>query len=397
MGKHVAKKSASSRARRERARYDETEYGGYSDPQKPRRGQKKWPFIIIIVVVILIILAESAYLLFGHYYSKLNVQSSLTEDARASAIARVTEETLREEEEEPREGYEEKSAEQVDDLQAQIQAQLAAAGGSVMSNEDVINVLLIGSDARSRSELARSDVMMLISLNKNTHRIVLTSFMRDIYTYIPDYGYNRLNAPYAIAGADYLIETLEADFGIDIDNYAAVNFYDFADIIDAIGGVDLELTNGEVDFINEIVYGDQADMGVGTGAVWLDYSADGHYHLNGTQALAHCRNRRTAGSDADRTDRQRTVITAMINGAKSLSLSELNSLANVVLPMVTTDLSQGDCLSLILKAPEYLGYEVTSLRIPEVAYSFATINGMAVISIDFQQNAAVIQDAIYGG
>ena len=238
--------------------------------------------------------------------------------------------------------------------------------------------------------------MMLVSANQRTHKIVLTSLMRDIYTYIPGYGYNRLNTPNAIAGPDYLVETLEADFGVDINNYAMVNFYDFANIIDILGGVDLNLTGAEVDFINgQAYYGEQASLGVGAGAVYLENAGDGLYHLNGTQALAHCRNRSSAGSDYDRTERQRTVISALIAKAKALSLTELYSLANSVLPMVTTDLTQGDCLSLLLKSADYLSYDLETLRIPAVDYSGAMINGMSVITIDFESNAAVIQDAIY--
>ena len=403
----MSRRSRSNRRGRSR-RYDDYDYDyeyeyqddGYDDYddyddyyERPRRGHKAL-FIIFIVLAVLIILAEIAYLAFGHYYNLLDFRSGLSASERAAAIAGFDASTLREEEEID-EGYEIATDAEIADIQSRIQAHLAA-GGTLISDDDVVNILLIGTDARTRTEAARSDAMILVSLNKRTQKIVLTSFMRDIYTYIPDYGYNRLNAPYAIAGADYLIETLEADFGVSIDSYAAVNFYDFADIIDTLGGVDLTLTNAEVDFINGQVFDEQLQLGVGTGPVWLDYEASGYYHLNGTQALAHCRNRSSAGSDADRTDRQRAVISEMITKAKGMSISELNSLLDVVLPMVVTDLTQADCLSLILHSGEYLGYTVESIRIPAVSYSFTTISGMSVISVDFAANAAVIQDAIYG-
>ena len=233
-------------------------------------------------------------------------------------------------------------------------------------------------------------------MNQRTKKIILTSFMRDIYTYIPGYGYNRLNTPNSIAGPDYLIETLEYDFGIDINNYAMVNFYAFADVIDTLGGIDLALTDREVDFINgQAYYGEQANLGVGTGAVYLDYSSDGWYHLNGTQALAHCRNRSSAGSDFDRTSRQRTVINTLLERAKSVPLSELYTLANVVLPMVTTDLTQGDCLSLLLKSGDYLTYDIVQYRVPGDNYDLAMISGMSVIQINFETSAANLQDFIY--
>lgn len=368
-----------------------------AEAESPRseavKGPKKSFVIAFVIVAVLIILAEIAYLIFGHFYSMLNYDAGLSNSALLQAIAAYNapdepEETL------PA-GATNATDQEILDMQALIQEQLNRSGGSRMSDADVINILLIGTDARSLDESARSDVMMLASLNKRAHKIVLTSFMRDIYTYIPNYGYNRLNCPYSIAGAGYLIDTLEADFGVEINNYAAVNFYSFADIVDTVGGVDLALTDAEVDFINDQVFGEQAYLGIGE-TEWLEYSPSGLYHLNGGQALAHCRNRSSSGSDYDRTERQRTTIATLLEKARSLSLNELYSLLDTVLPMVSTDLTQGDCLSLILSSSEYLGYEVETLRIPAADYSDAYINGMAVLSIDFTSNARILQETIYG-
>ena len=367
---------------------------------RERRGLPRGVRIVILVVAVLLVLVLAGYLVFSHFYGKLNRVTAMTESQKAEAIAAYTasvpaEEPTEESEEIPQD-IEVIEEDKVRDIHDVIQEQLAASGGSLISDKDVINILLIGTDARSLNEKARSDVMLLISANQKTKKIVITSFMRDIYTYIPGYGYNRLNTPNSIAGPDYLIETLEYDFGIDINNYALVNFYAFADIIDELGGIDMELSNSEVDFINrQAYYGEQATLGVGTGAIFLDYSSDGRYHLNGTQALAHCRNRSSAAGDFDRTSRQRAVIGTLIEQARSLPLSELYNLANVVLPMVTTDLTQGDCLSLLLKSGDYLGYEIETCSIPAVDYSLVMISGMSVIQINFESNAAYLQDVIY--
>ena len=370
-------------------------------PAPERRGLPRGVKIVIIVVAILLVLVLAAYLVFSHFYGKMNYTEAMTESERADAIAAYTvgQAQLPAEPEEPEEIPEDAEVipeEKVQDIQDVIQEQLAASGGSLISDKDIINILLIGTDARNMNEKARSDVMLLVSVNQRTKKIILTSFMRDIYTYIPGYGYNRLNTPNSIAGPDYLIETLEYDFGIDINNYAMVNFYAFADVIDTLGGIDLALTDREVDFINgQAYYGEQANLGVGTGAVYLDYSSDGWYHLNGTQALAHCRNRSSAGSDFDRTSRQRTVINTLLERAKSVPLSELYTLANVVLPMVTTDLTQGDCLSLLLKSGDYLTYDIVQYRVPGDNYDLAMISGMSVIQINFETSAANLQDFIY--
>ncbi len=357
-----------------------------------RRGLPRGVKIVIIVVAVLLVLVLAAYLVFSHFYGKMNYAATMTESERADAIAAYTVEEAQlpaepEEPEEIPEDVEVVPEEKVKDIQDVIQEQLAASGGSLISDKDIINILLIGTDARKMNEKARSDVMLLVSVNQRTKKIILTSFMRDIYT---------LNTPNAIAGPDYLVETLEYDFGIDINNYALVNFYAFADVIDTLGGIDIALSNSEVDFINrQAYYGEQAELGVGTGAIYLDYSSDGWYHLNGTQALAHCRNRSSAGSDFDRTSRQRTVISTLLERAKSVPLSELYNLANVVLPMVTTDLTQGDCLSLLLKSGDYLTYDIVQYRVPGDNYNLTMISGMSVIQINFETSAAYLQDFIY--
>ena len=286
--------------------------------------------------------------------------------------------------------------EEVESIQEKIRSQLRE--GDLASDKEVLNILLIGTDARDVDEQARSDVMMLVSLNRNTRKIILTSFMRDIYTYIPDYGYNRLNLPYVIGGAECLIETLESSFGVDIDNYVAVNFFAFADAVDAVGGIDLELSRSEVDFINRQAYsGEQKDLGVGDGPVYLEYSEDGWYHIDGTQTLAHCRNRSSIGSDFDRTSRQRDVISALMERLKSISLSQAFKLITTVLPTVTTDLSLGDCLSLLFRSGQYLKYDVETCRVPgDTEYSGAMIDGMAVLVVDFDAASARVHETIYG-
>ena len=396
--KHAApkeKKSSVPKAVSER----DSEWINETEPDNhhgAKKNSRKALTIVIVVLAVIAVLLLAAYLVFSHFYSKMNYERAVAEPSLVASS-----DIMGDEDEEPVDSGLNATEQEIMDMQAMIQEQLRRMGGSKMSDADIINVLLIGTDARSRTEAARSDVMMLASLNKKTQKIVLTSFMRDIYTYIPGLdSYNRLNAPYALggsggSGAALLIGTLEQDFGVEINNYAAVNFYDFAAIIDSVGGIDIPLTNSEVDFINDQVYGEQAYLGVGE-VEWLEYTDGGTAHLNGTQALAHCRNRSSSGSDYDRTERQRTVVAAIIAKAKTLSLEELGNLLNEILPLVTTDLTQADCLSLLASSAEYLSYEVETLRIPAVDYYDTYINGMAVIGIDFSSNAQVIQDTIYG-
>ena len=163
-----------------------------------------------------------------------------------------------------------------------------------------INILLIGQDSRSRTGRSLSDAMILVTINKQTKTITLTSLMRDLYVQIPGYYNNRLNYTYGWGGFDLLDRTLENNFGVRVDGNLEVNFYRFAQLIDILGGVDLELRNDEAAWINR-------DTG-------YEGLVGGLQHLNGEQALGYSRIRSLDGdADFSRTARQRKVLTALFN------------------------------------------------------------------------------------
>lgn len=265
-----------------------------------------------------------------------------------------------------------------------------------MKQDGVTNILLIGNDSRKDGEDGRSDAMILLSVSNQTKTIHLTSLLRDMYVEIPGYQSNRLNAAYAYGGTELLLETIEHNFDIEVNRYMLVNFQAFANLVDAAGGVDLEVTNDEVKYINAYLVEYNQLEGKPEGTDYLDSSLSGMIHLNGPQALAYCRNR-YIGTDFGRTERQRKVISAVIGKAPKALLNHPIELAEGMLDNMTTNLTKKEISSLIMKAPQMLGYDIVQGTIPiEGSYTPATIRKMSVLEIDFEKNKKYLQKEIYG-
>lgn len=262
--------------------------------------------------------------------------------------------------------------------------------------EGVKNILLIGNDSRTEDESGRSDAMILVSISSRTNTIHMTSLLRDIYVDIPGHDGNRLNAAYAYGGPELLMETLEENFDIEVNRYMLVNFQAFANLVDAVGGVDLEVTNEEVQYINGYLVEYNQLQGNPEGTDYLDTSLSGTIHLNGPQALAYCRNR-YIGTDFARTERQRKVLEAAIKSAPLALVTNGGELIDGVMSNITTNLTKSELNGLMLQAPAMLTYDMISGSIPlEGTYSNANIRGMAVLEVDFEANKEYIQTEIYG-
>ena len=237
-----------------------------------------------------------------------------------------------------------------------------------LENDNLINILLVGQDSRT-GKRERSDTMIVLSINPDTGEVSMISFMRDLYVQMPE-GYmdNRMNAAYQLGGFPYLYEVLEKNFGLKCAGGFEVNFDGFTQVVDAVGGVDVELTSAEARI-------------VGDGAV------AGMNHLNGTQALAYSRIRKI-DSDFNRTSRQRTVVMALFDRIKGSDVNTLIDLTNTLLPMMTTDLTNSQILSLVMKlAPKLSGMKIESYRIPvDGGYYDATIRGMMVLVPYLEKN-----------
>lgn len=251
----------------------------------------------------------------------------------------------------------------------------------VDSGRNVINILLVGQDTYSKTSRSRTDSMILCTINKSTKTLTLTSFMRDMYVRIPGYYSQRLNAAYVLGGFETLYDALEFNFGVVVDDGVAVNFASFAEVIDTVGGVEVELTGAEARHLNGQPYGWHLSEGVNL--------------LDGEQALAYSRIRKL-DSDFNRTSRQRAVIMALVEKAKKMSATELLSMIDVLCGMVITDMNTDEILftakELLPLLPELT---VVTQRIPvDGEYQSVMIDGMAVLLPDLEANREILVQTI---
>ena len=249
---------------------------------------------------------------------------------------------------------------------------------------NLLNILLIGQDAREGDEQARSDSMILCSYNKKTNTLTMTSFLRDLYVEIPGHGSNRINAAYSFGGTKLLKKTLEHNFGLYIDGSIEVNFSHFSEIIDHLGGVEIQLRQDEAKVINKQ-----------TGSSL----SEGLQKLNGSQALAYSRIRNLdIDGDFSRTDRQRKVINALVDAFRDIRITELTPLLNDLLPMITTDLNPGQILFCGLEiVPNLSAMETSSQRIPaDGTFTDKTIDGMAVLAADMAAQRQHLKSTLLG-
>lgn len=250
----------------------------------------------------------------------------------------------------------------------------------LIESKGVIKILLLGTDVWDDGSRGRSDVIMLATLNEKTGDLSLISFQRDTYVQIPGYKDNRINAAYAFGGTKLLKEVLKLNFGLTVDGVVAIDFTHFEQLIDALGGVDIELTQKEADHLNE--QGATLTAGVN--------------HLNGKWALAYSRIRKI-DSDFGRTSRQRTVMNAIFQAYKDISISEIPGMLSTVLPMVSTDMSDGEIISYATKVLTAGADAIHSRSIPFTgAYQNQTIRKMMVLVPDLEKCHEALQQFIYG-
>ena len=249
---------------------------------------------------------------------------------------------------------------------------IAESNGITLKQESgVTNIMLFGEDNHKDGENGRADSMILLSIDKNNGQLKQTSFMRDIFVSIPGYDDNKLNAAYAFGGAKLACETIENNFGIKIDDYMIVDFNSFTDIVDSLGGIDLELTYNEIAYINWQSYRnnqteDEDELKKDEYEYYED--KDGYsvalVHVNGRQALWYARDRDSAGSDFDRTQRQRIVISTIFTKLKESNPFTLLGTVFSVSKYLSTDINP---ISLTGKGFELLGalgYDRQENRLP---------------------------------
>lgn len=311
---------------------------------------------VVLGVVLAVMLGGTIYI--SHLYNQMNYVDPSTQET----LSREELEQIMEEEKDPNASGPELDPDA--EIDTDHNTQIGGRGSGI------VNILLIGQDRRPGESRARSDSMILCTFNKETGKLVMTSFLRDLWVEIPGYGNNRLNAAYSAGGMGLLNQTLERNFGIIVDGNIEVDFSQFSQIVDLLGGVEIELRQDEANLINREC-GSSLSAGLQT--------------LYGKEALAYARIRKLdADSDFSRTNRQRKVLTSLVEKFKDSDRNTLLKLLNQVLPMVTTDMTQSEIIGLAMEVfPLLMNLEIGSQRIPaDGAFHYATISGMSVVAAD---------------
>ncbi len=273
------------------------------------------------------------------------------------------------------------------DANSYVQQPSDAPQWDVLSDKQVTNILLIGTD-RVKDGLRRSDTMMLVSIDNKSKKVKLTSFLRDLYVEIPGVGKNKLNASYSNGGAALTMQTIENNFRINIDKFVSIDVDSFAEIIDKMGGIEVNISQAEADEMNRVKH---AQMSAGTN------------HMRGTLALYYSRIR-IIDSDFGRTNRQRKVIGCMVDKLKSKNPIELSSLLHDYMGYVTTNLSDGEMLSLAASAMSIMSYPMETMHMPESGMYIdrSEKNGNAIPGVgdvldpDLEENSKALREFIYG-
>lgn len=213
--------------------------------------------------------------------------------------------------------------------------------GVQLENKGYRNIAIFGVDSREDSyEDTRSDGIIIASINEETKDVKLFSVYRDSYLEIDGHGLDKVTHAYAYGGAELAINTLNKNLDLDIKEFISVNFEAVIDIINEVGGIELDIEQAEIPYINS--------WGNGTKII-----KSGKNLLNGSQALAYARIRSTAGGDYKRTERMRNVLIATFDKAKGLNIKELNNILNTLLPEVSTNITINDMREFIANALNY--------------------------------------------
>lgn len=370
-----------------------------SEMRKKRKKKKKNIFFRVILVVILLLLTSGAFLTLTpagrkiltrlaveYMYSRMDTENKDTKkktkdnkDTKGSEVV---------EEEELVKG---EITENID------LSEMSDTFKNALHEEGVYNLLLLGVESvyDKNDAHGRTDSIMIATINTKQKTLGLTSLMRDSVVKIPGYKDNRINAAYALGGVPLMYETIAENYGLRLDGSAIVGFDSFQQVIDDLGGVEIELTEGEAQYLNTTNYiSKKKNRNV----------KPGKNILNGNQALgyARVRYRKSIDGSADdfgRTSRHRRIMNAIFQKMKKANPASLIKVMNTVLPKVKTDVSKSNAASYLAELLELSieGVPLDNLRLPENgAYWRLQANGIDAIGVDFEKTRLSLLNFVFG-
>lgn len=257
-----------------------------------------------------------------------------------------------------------------------------------------INILLLGSDKRNENENGRSDTIMIATLDKENGQLKLTSIMRDLYVSIPDRQDNRINAAYSFGGPRLAMRTINQNFNLNLTRYVTVDFFGLEEIINALGGVEIDVKEKEIKYINSVISQlNDLDKKKRTSP---QITRSGLQLLDGKQAVAYSRIRKVGNGDSERTERQRRVMVQMFDTIKSINPMKLPNLATSIIPYIDTNIPASEMISLGTSVLGIKDKQIYEYRVPaKDSYTEQTIRGMAVYVPDLRENTELLHDFLY--
>lgn len=389
--------------------------GRYNNGDRAKSGGGVWKIILIVILCVVLVLG----LLFGAAYfyldSKLNKVRQATFEEKDVSGQDLSALIGNLDDPNPTISISESTAPTEEATEETTQPATESDYGETGK---IVNVLIIGQDSREGEESKLADGIMLLTLNKETRTLTTTSFLRDSYVKLADYrghtcGWNRINTSYALgyswygdAGAMEMLNlTLENNYGVKVDANIELSMFSLVDIVDAIGGVDIELVGEE--YTKMLEWQDQFNAQYeALGISWYRHVDihEGMNTLNGDMALAYARERHVNDADSDmkRTARQRKVMSAMLDKLVSMSPQQLNELIDKVLWWITTDLSKDEIKTYIKELTPYLfDLKLVSNQCPAEGTYWGEMvelpDGLSgVLKIDFEANRRILQAVMNG-
>lgn len=266
--------------------------------------------------------------------------------------------------------------------------------------EGYTDIAIFGVDNRSNGDTdsGNSDVIMVASINKDTKKIKLISVYRDTFLdtdvgYSTGINFHKVNRAYAYGGHEQAVKVLNANLDLDIEHFVTVDFRAVTDLVDAVGGVDIDIDSAELKWMTEYITGTAAVTGK-TSALVYD---TGLQHLNGTQATAYCRIRYTAGNDYKRTERQREVLDQVFKKIKKMDnpTETINTIVDKVFPEISTDMNNMEIISLAFDAMNCELDGTAGFPFNKYATDFGGSKGDVVCAADWKINVEALHKFLY--
>ena len=366
-------------------------YHGRFEEKMPKPKNRKWKIFLTVVLVFLLLIGGLALWGIRYYNEMLGKMDIVTLDEDLY-------ETYIEETEAAQQPQEQSAA-----TEQTEETQIIETTVPLMKSGDIINILVVGQAYRAGEETHMADTTILVTLNTYDGTVTLSSVLRDAFVSLPAYkshteGRNKFNVCYnlgysweGITGAmAYTNLTMLRNFGVEVDHNIEISFESFTKLIDYMGGIEIELTEAEANYLN------QDDLYV------LYDVAPGPQYLDGMAALSYARMRKAEGdgdSDIKRTERQRKLIGALVNKVRGLGLKELQSVADILLPLITTTMTPGDVADVLIRMlPHVANLKIEGGTLPvestyrgEMVDIYGDGGSHSVLRFDIEQNKRLVR------